>query len=273
MGRSQRVDVDGVWHHVMNRGAARLPTFVTKSDALTFERLVGEGHARFGVEVHAYCLMSNHFHLLVHCPTGGLSPFMQHVAAVYTRAFNERHGRDGPLFRGRFHSLLVHDDRYVVTAARYIHRNPLDLGPAVDLAAYRWSSHGVYLGRRPCPEWLRTGTVLSMFAGGVPAYRDVVESDRADDRAVSSPDQVLEFLDLVAAEQSPSATSSSPRLSRTVAAAILDRVDAPTRTALEERLAFPDRKARTSAIRRARQRVEQSGELGRLVDQVIRRAA
>jgi hypothetical protein len=120
---------------------------------------------------------------------------------------------------------------------------------------------------------LRTDVVLGMFAGGVPAYREVVESDRPSGHAASSPDQVLAFLALVAAEQSPCDTSGSPRLSRTVAAAILDRVDAPTRMALEDQLAFPDRKARTSAIRRARRRVEQSDELRRLVDQVIRRAA
>jgi REP element-mobilizing transposase RayT len=249
MGRNRRADVDGAWHHVMNRGAARLPTFLTKSDGLTFERLIGEGHDRFGVEVHAYCLMSNHFHLLVHCPSGGLSPFMQHVAAVYTRAFNERHGRDGPLFRGRFHSLLVHDGRYVITAARYIHRNPLDL------------------------EDQRIGRCAPLHSADSSLYPLGVSSDRPSGHAASSPDQVLAVLALVAAEQSPCDTSGSPRLSRTVAAAILDRIDAPTRMALEEQLAFPDRKARTSAIRRARRRVEQSDELRRLVDQVIRRAA
>ncbi len=256
----------------MNRGAARLPTFLARSDGSSFERLLELGHLQFGVEVHAYCLMTNHFHLLVNCPSGGLSAFMQHVSGNYTRIFNERHGRDGPLFRGRFHSIPVNDGRYVMNAARYIHRNPLAIRPAVDLATYRWSSHGVYVGQRPRPAWLRTDEVLQMFSGGVASYRECVEAEHDTGRLPAPPELLLEFLDLVAAELSVG-ENRSPRLSRTIALALLERSPAPMRTALEASLGYADPSDRAEAARRARKRVDSSAELGNLIEQISRRAA
>src|SRR3954468_6564573 len=90
--------VDG-WFHVMNRGAARQPIFHTKHDARQFLALVGEATDRFGVEVHAYCLMTNHYHLLLRCPNGGLSQFMHLLGSHYVTYLNSRLDRDGPLFR------------------------------------------------------------------------------------------------------------------------------------------------------------------------------
>lgn len=133
MGRALRPDRPGGWYHVVNRGVDHQPIFFDDSDRVDFGRLLGVGHDRFGVEVHAYCLMTNHFHLLVHCPNGGLSDFMHDVTATFTRHVNDRLGRDGPLVRGRFRSFIVDSDAYVLCATRYIHRNPLDIADVHDI--------------------------------------------------------------------------------------------------------------------------------------------
>jgi len=105
--RRKRVDYPGAWHHVMNRGARRAPIFAEESDCGELLRAVGETVARFGVEVHAYALMPNHYHLLVRSMVGNLSRAMRHLNGVYTQRINSAHGWDGPVFRGRFHSKVT----------------------------------------------------------------------------------------------------------------------------------------------------------------------
>ena len=87
--------------------------------------LLADAVGRFGIEIHAYCLMTNHFHLVVHCPIGGLSRAMQSVERRYTQSYNERYRRDGPLFRGRFHSVDITTNEQLARLTRYVHRNPL----------------------------------------------------------------------------------------------------------------------------------------------------
>jgi REP element-mobilizing transposase RayT len=163
MARPLRIDDPGGWHHVMNRGVARAVIYAHDRDRLTFEKLMAQLAAELGIEIHAYCLMGNHFHLLLHCPNGGVSTFMQQLSSSYTRIVNERLGRDGPLFRGRFHSVPVLSERQIAHAAAYIHRNPIDLVPAAALDAFRWSSYGVYLGRRATPTWLTRSTIDTLL--------------------------------------------------------------------------------------------------------------
>src|SRR5262245_19329101 len=102
--------------------------------------------------------MPNHFHLLVRCPVGALSPFMQSISSGYTKRLNLRLGRDGPIFRSRFRSKLVLDAEYRHLAGRYIHRNPIDLGRCEALDEYRWSSLRYYTGRVAAPTWVETAT-------------------------------------------------------------------------------------------------------------------
>jgi REP element-mobilizing transposase RayT len=177
MPRPQRTDVDDGWHHVMNRGVDRADVFLDDNDRVQFGHRLAEIHERFGVETHAYCLMDNHYHLLLHCPFGGLSRAMQLVGSVYTRHVNDRVGRDGPLFRGRFHSRLITTDAHLVTAVRYIHRNALDLSGVDRVDAYRWSSHRTYLGHRTPPPWMFTSTVLAHFAGDAHAFHAFVSDE------------------------------------------------------------------------------------------------
>ena len=169
----------------MNRGVDRRRIFEDDQDRLHFEYRCGEMRAEAGVEFHAYCLMDNHFHSLVHCPDGGLSEGLHLLESSYVRRFNERVGRDGPLFRSRFHSVPVISERQMVATALYIHRNPIDLVPAGALVAYRWSSFGVYLGRRAAPDWLEVGVVskliepslhLSLVLEGVDVEAEAVDA-------------------------------------------------------------------------------------------------
>jgi REP element-mobilizing transposase RayT len=157
--------------------------FLDDQDRRTFLALLREVHGRFSVSTHAFCLMGNHYHLLLHTPAGGLSEAMQFHGAAYARYFNRRHGRDGPLCRGRFRSTVVNDDAHLLQLTRYIHRNPKDIRPPVDLATYRWSSHRTYLagsGQVGLPGWLDVDLVLAV-AGSVASYRSFVTEPQASD--------------------------------------------------------------------------------------------
>jgi REP element-mobilizing transposase RayT len=171
----------------MNRGADRQDIFVHDVDYLEFERLIGVAVGADAVEVHAYCLMNNHFHLLLSCPNGGLSTFMQSVQFRYAQWFNQRYERDGSVFRGRFTSVNVDSDEQLVQVGRYIHRNPLAFVPPEALAAYRWSSLGAYVGARPPADWLVRGHLLGEFADDVERFRRHVDTEQPGDRFGSSP--------------------------------------------------------------------------------------
>lgn len=226
MGRPPRIDPAGGWYHVMNRGAARQAVFRSSADGELFLSLLAAATERHRVEVHAYCLMPNHFHLLVHCPEGGLSRFIHAATAPYSRTFNGRVGRDGPLFRARFRSLPVDTPEYRMSAGRYIHRNPVDLDPLRALAAYRWSSYASYVGERATPAWLVTSTLLSHVAS-VAAYRDLVECDGGLDLLDHA--GVRQLIELVVDERTDARGSTRRDLIRVVLLALLD--DCGPRTA------------------------------------------
>ena len=140
----------------MNRGLARQKTFLDADCYSAFLDILAEAHQRFAVEVHAYCLMGNHYHLLLRTPHPNLGRAMRHINGVYTQRFNRLQRRDGPLFRGRYKAILVEADAYLLSLTRYIHRNPVETRrPLVsDLADYCWSSYPAYLDASPAPEWL-----------------------------------------------------------------------------------------------------------------------
>lgn len=163
MTRPHRLDpVDG-WHHVMSRGVDRRDIFFDDDDRLLFGHLLGDIHRKFGVEIHAYCLMTNHFHALVRCPRSGISDAMHHLLSAFARKVNTRVGRAGHLFGGRFESRLVETERYIVNAVRYIHRNPLDIIGINSPSDYRWSSHRHYLDLRRRPPWLHCELIGEWF--------------------------------------------------------------------------------------------------------------
>jgi REP element-mobilizing transposase RayT len=243
----------------MNRGAARQTTFHSDLDRLEFERLLGVGHRRVGVEVHAYCLMGNHFHLIVHCPDGGLSASMHQLGSVFTRHSNERSGRDGPLFRGRFHSIPIHTPDYRIQAVRYIHRNPLDIDPALSLNRYRWSSHRVYVGNRVAPFWMRTDEILESFGGDRDAFdRFVTGHDRStapyDAQSPPFADNLKAVVDLVVDEFNDPQGVVRQGLNRTVSLLLLGEAHDLDDPRLAAEFGFGSVRALKEAVWRARRR-------------------
>lgn len=166
MARPLRIEFKGAWYHVMNRGAGRKTVFRNDQQRAYFLSLLAQVSERFNAEFHAYCLMPNHYHLMLRTPEGNLQRIMRHVNGLYTQYFNRMENSDGQLFRGRYKATLVDADSYALQLSAYIHRNPIDgKKPLVGaLEDYAWSSYPAYLGNVETPAWLRTGFVLSLAA-------------------------------------------------------------------------------------------------------------
>jgi REP element-mobilizing transposase RayT len=164
MARPLRIACQDGWYHVMNRGRRGEPVFRGRRDYSSFVDLLQETSAAWNVRVAAYCLMQNHYHLLLQTPEANISRCMRHIDGVYTQRFNRNHDCDGPLFRGRYKAILVDADRYVVELVRYIHRNPVNAGLTERLDGYVWSSHRAYLSRAKRWDWLYKDYALGMLA-------------------------------------------------------------------------------------------------------------
>jgi len=164
MARPLRIEFEGAWYHVMNRGVGRRGVFKTDEHRRYFVSLLAETTERFNAEWHAYCLMTNHYHLMLHTPEGNLQRIMRHVNGVYTQYFNRTQGRDGPLFRGRYKAIVVDAEAYWLQLSRYIHRNPVEARIVSKLEDYRWSSYRAYIGKDPRPSWLNCDYVLKSVA-------------------------------------------------------------------------------------------------------------
>ena len=177
MARAWRVEFEGASYHVLSRGNEQRSIFLDNMDRALFLDVVGEASERFEVEVFAFVLMTNHYHLLMRTNRANLSKTMQWLGGTYTRKFNNRHRRSGHLFQGRFKSILVENDAYVVELSCYLHRNPLRAGLVKRLIDFKWSSYPVYGYGRKGPEWLKTDLILSYFSGVErhKAYRQKVQ--------------------------------------------------------------------------------------------------
>ena len=174
MPRALRDDFPGAWHHVMHRASRRRAIFRADEDCILFLDTLGETAGRFRLEVHAYSLMPNHYHLLIRSTDGNLSRGMRHLNGVFTQRLNVANGWDGPIFRGRFTSRLIHDELYLEYVLAYIHLNPLRANLVTRVDADRaWTSHRAYLGREISPDWLCRDAMLSRF-GGAEALHDTV---------------------------------------------------------------------------------------------------
>ncbi len=179
MSRPLRIEYPGAWYHVMNRGRRGEKIFSAQTDYETFLAVLQEASELFGVLVAAYCLMSNHYHLLVQTPAGNIARVMRQVNGVYTQRYNRRRGLEGQLFRGRYKSILVEEDSYLLELLRYIHRNPVRAGFAERVADYPWSSHHGYVSKAKEWAWLYKDQLLGMFSSAATragrAYREFVE--------------------------------------------------------------------------------------------------
>lgn len=164
MSRPLRIEYPGAWYHVMNRGRRKEDIFLDESDYRLFLDVLKDTAQMWNLKVSAYCLMSNHYHLLVQTPQGNLSRCMRHLNGVYTQRFNLKHKLDGQLFRGRYKSVLVEEDSHLLELLRYIHRNPLEAGMVTGLESYHWSSHCGYLAQEKGWSWLHRDLLLEKFS-------------------------------------------------------------------------------------------------------------
>ncbi len=179
MPRPLRIEFEDACYHVMNRGRGRQRIFHAKAYYDAFLKTLAEAHRRFGAILHAYCLMDNHYHLLIQTPNANVSRIMRHINGLYTQRYNRLKRTDGPLFRGRFKAILVDADNYLLALSRYIHRNPIDLSrPLVrSLENYRWSSYPAYVGKATAPAWLSREATYELLGkrNHYAAYRAYVE--------------------------------------------------------------------------------------------------
>ena len=164
MSRPLRIQYPDAWYHVMNRGRRGEDVFTGKKDYNAFINLLKELVEDYNVKIAAYCLLSNHYHLLVQTPTANISRAMRHLNGVYTQRFNKINHCDGQLFRGRYKSILVDADSYLFELLRYIHRNPLESGMVDNINKYTWSSHKAYLSGSKKWDWLHKKYILSLFS-------------------------------------------------------------------------------------------------------------
>ena len=181
MARPLRIQFPDAWYHVMNRGKRGENIFTDNEDYKGFIELVKDCVDMWNVRVVAYCLMGTHYHILLQTPDANLSRCMRHIDGVYTQIFNRSHGLDGHLFRGRYKSILVDSDSYLLELLRYIHRNPIEAGMVDRLESYQWSSHKGYLSKSDKWNWLHKNYVLKMFSGhkkeAVIIYRNFVNKE------------------------------------------------------------------------------------------------
>ncbi len=165
MPRPVRIEYPQACYHVMNRGRQRQQIFHSPTYYHAFLETLADAHERFGVVIHGYCLMGNHYHLLLQTPRGNLGRIMRHINGVYTQRYNRLKHTDGPLFRGRYKAILVETDRYLLPLSRYIHRNPVETPrPLVEaLDTYSWSSYPAYLNQTTCPPWLSRELIYDLL--------------------------------------------------------------------------------------------------------------
>src|SRR5207247_381934 len=146
MARPLRLSYPGALYHVTARGNARQAIYTDDADRQMFLLVLEDVETRYHWLCHAYCLMDNHYHLLLETPQGNLSAGMRQVNGVYTQRFNRRHGRVGHIFQGRFKAILVERESYLLELCRYLVLNPVRAGIVRQPERYRWSSYRATAG-------------------------------------------------------------------------------------------------------------------------------
>jgi REP element-mobilizing transposase RayT len=164
MSRPIRIEFPDALYHVTARGDRREDIFEDDQDRLTFLKTLEQVINQFNWTCYAWCMMDNHYHLLIQTPDGNLSKGMRQLNGVYTQASNRRHRRVGHLFQGRFKAILVDKDAYLLELARYIVLNPVRAGMVKAPKDWAWSSYRASMGLEPAPPWLAEDGLLAMFA-------------------------------------------------------------------------------------------------------------
>ncbi len=163
MARPLRVQFPGACYHVTSRGNERKSIYKSIKDREQFLSYLESAHERYGAIIHIYCLMTNHYHLVLETPRSNLSQILHHINGAYTTYFNVKRKRTGHLFQGRYKAILIEKDAYFQELSRYIHLNPIRAAVVERPSEYPWSSYPSYIGIRKYPEWLTTDTILGYF--------------------------------------------------------------------------------------------------------------
>ncbi|MDD5081689.1 MAG: transposase [Candidatus Omnitrophica bacterium] len=185
MSRPLRIEFNDAFYHVMNRGRRREDVFFDDGDRYLFFSVLKEAIKLFNIKIYAYCLMSNHYHLLISTPDANLSRAMRHINGVYTQKVNRKHNFEGSLFKGRYKAVLFDESNYFSRFVRYIHRNPRRAGLEQTLGNYKWSSYNLYLRKQKRFEWLSVDEGLSYFGDykkvAIKNYKDYMKRLCVDD--------------------------------------------------------------------------------------------
>lgn len=180
MSRPLRIEISGGIYHVTARGNGRLPIFKSDSDRMLLLGTLGEVVERCGWLCHAYCLMGNHYHLLLETPEPNLSKGMHQLNGSYAHRFNRLHQQAGHVLQGRFHALLVERDAHLLELCRYLVLNPVRAGLVGNAGQYRWSSYRATMGYHTAEKWLHVDWVLAQFGAhreqARVAYRSFVDA-------------------------------------------------------------------------------------------------
>lgn len=182
MARPLRIEFEGAVYHVTARGNERKKIFFAKGDYERFKEYLTVARERFGCFLHGYVLMGNHYHLILETPEGNLSRVMHYLNGSYTTYINTRRKRRGHLFQGRYKSILVDKDSYLMELSRYVHLNPVRAGIVQRPDEYAYSSYHGFVGRKKEP-FLAVNPLLTMFSTKTVAarsrYREFVENGLA----------------------------------------------------------------------------------------------
>jgi putative transposase len=180
MSRPLRLEFAGALYHITSRGNGRNLIYLQDDDFELFLQILANVCERYNWLVHAYCLMSNHYHLLVETPDANLSQGMRQLNGVFTQSMNRKHHRVGHLFQGRYKAILVDKDAYLLELCRYIVLNPVRANMLNSPEEWPWSSWHCMLGNVESPAWLSTDTLLVQFAknrqDAIQSYIDFVKS-------------------------------------------------------------------------------------------------
>ena len=185
MARPLRIEYEDAVYHITSRGNARERIFLDDEDRNVFLATLGETVTRYGWICHAYCLMSNHYHLLLETPSPNLSRGMKLLNGVYTQRFNRNHKRCGHLLQGRYKSILVEKESHLLELTRYVVLNPIRAKMVRSVRDWPWSSYRATSGQAEVPEFLKIDWILSQFDASrdraVQAYRRFVRYGRGVD--------------------------------------------------------------------------------------------
>jgi putative transposase len=180
MSRPLRISYPGAFYHITSRGNEQKAVFKSKRDRDKFLEYLKSANQRYDAVIHSYCLMDNHYHILLETVSGNLSKIMAHINGAYTNYFNAKRERSGHLFQGRYKAILVEADEYAKELSRYIHLNPVRAKIVEFPEEYEWTSYGCFIGKKKAPEWLKISFILGYFGKKISDsqnnYRDFVNA-------------------------------------------------------------------------------------------------